>query len=65
VGPRSEAITLAPRLVLGLGDDWGDTTIALPERAWRDAITHEEVVGGTRRLGELLGAWPVALLVST
>ncbi|MBO0690209.1 MAG: malto-oligosyltrehalose synthase, partial [Candidatus Dormibacteraeota bacterium] len=56
---------LAPRLVLGLGEpepDWGDTTVGLPEGPWHDELRGEPVVGGSRRVGELLGPFPVGLL---
>jgi (1->4)-alpha-D-glucan 1-alpha-D-glucosylmutase len=35
------AVTVVPRLVLGLGDDWADTTLALPAARWRNALTSE------------------------
>jgi (1->4)-alpha-D-glucan 1-alpha-D-glucosylmutase len=60
---RGEAVAaLAPRLVLGLGGDWGETVVELPEGSWRNELTGEEVEGGERRLGSLLARFPVALL---
>ena len=56
---------LAPRLVLGLGEpepDWGDTTVGLPEGSWHDELRGERVAGGSRRVEELLGPFPVGLL---
>jgi (1->4)-alpha-D-glucan 1-alpha-D-glucosylmutase len=57
--------TLAPRLVLGLRrrGGWGDTTVALPEGRWTDAVTGAGVDGGTVSLAGALGRFPVALLV--
>jgi (1->4)-alpha-D-glucan 1-alpha-D-glucosylmutase len=53
-----------PRLVLGLGREWGDTTVALPEGRWTDVLGGAEVGGGPARVGELLSRFPVALLVA-
>jgi (1->4)-alpha-D-glucan 1-alpha-D-glucosylmutase len=56
------AITIAPRLVLGLGGDWGDTSLELPAGRWRNEMTGDIVNGGTARLAALLRRFPVALL---
>ena len=58
-------VTIAPRLILGLGDpiDWGDTSLPLPAGRWRDALTGAEHAGGDTALGTLLARFPVALLV--
>ncbi|MFP5304805.1 MAG: hypothetical protein ACLGI7_03140, partial [Gammaproteobacteria bacterium] len=53
---------VVPRLVLGLGGDWADTTLALPRGRWRNRLTGERVDGGPVRLAELLRRFPVALL---
>jgi (1->4)-alpha-D-glucan 1-alpha-D-glucosylmutase len=64
-------VTVAPRLVLGLDGDWGDTEIELPDAAggkspagapWWNELTGEEVAAGSCRLAELLRRFPVALL---
>jgi (1->4)-alpha-D-glucan 1-alpha-D-glucosylmutase len=61
---RAEAVvTLAPRLVLGLGGDWRDTTVELPAGAWRDEMTGDVVDGGTVAAAKVLARFPVALLV--
>jgi (1->4)-alpha-D-glucan 1-alpha-D-glucosylmutase len=52
-----------PRLVLGLGGDWGDTALDLPEGRWRNELTGEEIEGGRLSLSEVLGRFPVGLLV--
>jgi (1->4)-alpha-D-glucan 1-alpha-D-glucosylmutase len=57
-----EVVAIAPRLVLGLGGDWKDTAVELPEGSWRNELTGEEVEGGERRIGDLLRRFPVALL---
>jgi (1->4)-alpha-D-glucan 1-alpha-D-glucosylmutase len=58
-----QVITLAPRLVLGLGrrGGWGDTALELPEGAWRDLLTGARWSGRVS-VGELLGGFPVGLL---
>ena len=63
---RSDRVaTLATRFPVGLEDagGWGDTTVELPEGLWTDRLTGREVQGGTVALGDVLGAFPVALLV--
>jgi (1->4)-alpha-D-glucan 1-alpha-D-glucosylmutase len=61
-GRGDNAVAVAPRLVIGLGGDWGDTVLPLPGGRWRNEMTGEEIEGGERCLGELLGRFPVALL---
>jgi (1->4)-alpha-D-glucan 1-alpha-D-glucosylmutase len=55
------SITVVPRLVCGLGGDWGDTAIDLPEGSWHNVLSGEQVAGEIP-LAELLRALPVALL---
>lgn len=55
------AVTIAPRLLVTLGDDWGDTKLALPEGEWRNIFTGQ-LVRGDAQLGELMKNFPVALL---
>ena len=72
-GPRADhavafirgggAVTVAPRLVLKLGGEWGDTSIELPAGEWRDELTGSSHAGGRRPVAELLAGFPVALLV--
>jgi (1->4)-alpha-D-glucan 1-alpha-D-glucosylmutase len=57
-----DAITLVPRLVLGLGGDWQGTAIDLGGGRWRDEITGLVVENGEVPLSLLLGTFPVALL---
>jgi (1->4)-alpha-D-glucan 1-alpha-D-glucosylmutase len=57
-----EVVTVVPRLVLGLGGDWGVTELELPTGAWHNELTGEAVAGGRQSLAELLARFPVALL---
>jgi len=58
-----QTVTVVPRLVMGLGDGWGDTWVDLPAGRWRDALGGAAVgEGGRRALADLLAAFPVALL---
>lgn len=61
-----EVVTVAPRLVLGLGGDhadWADTTLELPAGHWHNELTGDIVEGGTVGLAGLLRRFPAALLV--
>jgi (1->4)-alpha-D-glucan 1-alpha-D-glucosylmutase len=61
---RGEAvISLAPRLVMGLNNDWDDTIVALPSGKWHNVLTGDNADGGAVRLQELLGRFPVGLLM--
>jgi (1->4)-alpha-D-glucan 1-alpha-D-glucosylmutase len=73
-------VAVVPRLVLGLGGDWGETTLDLPVpagaaaagaagpaaggTAWRNELTGEELPAGPCRLADLLRRFPVALLAA-
>jgi len=57
------AITLVPRLVLGLKADWTDTRLELPPGNWRNELTGEMWPAGHVLLSELLNRFPVALLL--
>ncbi|MGI8627523.1 MAG: hypothetical protein ACR2J5_13300 [Geodermatophilaceae bacterium] len=50
------------RLVLGLKSEWDDTVFALPAGSWIDMLTGRVWTGGAVDVGELLAAFPVALL---
>ena len=62
---RGGAVTLATRLPLGLSQDggWRDTTVQLPGRPVLDLITGRRYAGGTLQMAEVLGRYPVALLI--
>jgi (1->4)-alpha-D-glucan 1-alpha-D-glucosylmutase len=67
-------IAVAPRLFAGLMEGgelaplgsraWGEAKLELPAGSYRNVLTDERVEGGARPLAELLGRFPVALLVS-
>ena len=57
-----QVATVVPRLVIGLGDRWGDTTVRLRPGRWQNLLTEEEVEGGEVRIDDLFGRFPVALL---
>jgi (1->4)-alpha-D-glucan 1-alpha-D-glucosylmutase len=59
-----DVAVVVPRLVLGLRDGWGDTSVELPPGRWVDELggsTAERTVSP----GVLLAGFPVALLVRT
>ena len=56
------AVTVVPRLVVGLGGDWADTRVELPPGEWTDRFTGRRHEGGEVPLTRLLQAFPVALL---
>jgi (1->4)-alpha-D-glucan 1-alpha-D-glucosylmutase len=57
-----DAITVVPRLVLGLADGFTDTTLRIPAGSWRNLLTGEAGWSGRLRLEDLLARFPVALL---
>ncbi|MBW3619431.1 MAG: malto-oligosyltrehalose synthase [Actinobacteria bacterium] len=64
-----QVITIAPRLVVGLGGafadwDWRGTTLELPDATWYDQLSGARWTGGEHRLAELLATFPAALLVA-
>ena len=61
---RDGFIVLVPRLVVGLGSDWGDTTLEIPGGRWSDELGGETVGGGSCSVGSVLERFPVALLSS-
>jgi len=58
-----KAVTLAPRLVVGLDGDWENTVIELPAGNWENVFSGDHFSGGTQMLSRLLTQFPVALLV--
>jgi (1->4)-alpha-D-glucan 1-alpha-D-glucosylmutase len=67
-------VAVAPRLFAGLMEEgelaplgsraWGEAKLGLPAGSYRNVLTDERVEGGARPLAELLGRFPVALLVN-
>ncbi|MCF8050573.1 MAG: malto-oligosyltrehalose synthase [Desulfobacterales bacterium] len=56
------AVSVAPRLVVGLHGDWADTVLELPAGQWYNLLTGDELEGGPVRLSEMLTRFPVGLL---
>ena len=65
VGDEVAAITVVTRLVAKLAerDGWGDHTLFLPDGEFRNLFTDEVVSGGQTPVADVLGTYPVALLV--
>jgi (1->4)-alpha-D-glucan 1-alpha-D-glucosylmutase len=60
---RDRLLVVVPRLVVGLGGDWADTAIDIPEGDWGSVLTGEEQRGGPGvRVAELTRRFPVAVL---
>ncbi|HLH77355.1 MAG TPA: malto-oligosyltrehalose synthase [Candidatus Binataceae bacterium] len=60
-GQRIAAIV--PRLIIGVGGQWHDTTARIMPGHWRNVLDGEELSGGELALSELFRRFPVALLV--
>ncbi len=56
-------IVVVPRLVIGLGGNWGDTTLDLPQGAWQNRLTGDVEAEASLSMNKLLGRFPVALLI--
>jgi (1->4)-alpha-D-glucan 1-alpha-D-glucosylmutase len=56
-----DVMVVAPRWTHDL-NQWGETTVKLPEGAWRNRMTDETVTGGVVRVAQILAGFPVALL---
>lgn len=69
-GQNRAALVVVPRLPVALAGGWADTALSLPSEfagaTWKNALTGEVVSARDGRLtvGEVLKAFPVALLVS-
>jgi (1->4)-alpha-D-glucan 1-alpha-D-glucosylmutase len=58
-----EAVVVVPRLAVGLGGNWGDTSLTLPPGRWVDELGGGDAQWeGTVALADLLADFPVALL---
>jgi (1->4)-alpha-D-glucan 1-alpha-D-glucosylmutase len=56
-----EVVAVVPRLTVHV-DDWKDTTLTLPEGAWRNVLTGDSLTGGDVAVADVLARFPVALL---
>jgi (1->4)-alpha-D-glucan 1-alpha-D-glucosylmutase len=61
---RAGLAVLVPRLVVGLGDDWDGTSVALPAGDWTNVLTGARFAGGETAVSELLREFPVAVLAA-
>ena len=59
---EDRVITVVPRLVLTLKNDWKNTQLDLPAGEWRNELTGETIDGGGVGMPDLLKRFPVALL---
>jgi (1->4)-alpha-D-glucan 1-alpha-D-glucosylmutase len=58
-----EVLTAVPRLVMGLGGDWADTTLSLPPGRWADVLDGgERIFEDAVPVADLLAPFPVAIL---
>ncbi|HXV64158.1 MAG TPA: malto-oligosyltrehalose synthase [Vicinamibacteria bacterium] len=58
----ADVIVVAPRLLLGLGGHWADTTLELPRASWTNVLSGRQGLSGTIAMSELFAEFPVALL---
>lgn len=63
---RSGLVVVVPRLLVGLGDDWGDTTVTVPDQGhrWVDLLSDRSHAPGAHPVAELVGSAPAAVLVA-
>ena len=60
---RGDLLILVPRLLVGLGSAWGDTTIDVPEGTWTSLLTGKIALGGAPAAAStLLEEFGVAVL---
>jgi (1->4)-alpha-D-glucan 1-alpha-D-glucosylmutase len=59
-----KVITLVPRLVMTLKNDWQNATLEIPPGNWRNAFTGEVWAGGEVAIANLLSSFPVCLLTA-
>jgi len=60
---RGRLVVAVPRLLVGLGGEWGDTSVELPGGTWSDVLTGHAFEGGAAvALRTLLADFPVAVL---
>jgi len=57
-----EVITVIPRLVLALRNNWQKTRLVLPRGSWHNVLTGERFSRGQLLMSRLLAEFPVALL---
>ena len=57
------AITVVPRLVLGLASKWENTVLRIPDGRWRNELDGQGIQGSAIELSKLTSRFPVCLLV--
>jgi len=60
---NGDVAVIVPRLVMGLRDGWGDTTVELPPGRWVDELGGSTADEGPVSPAALLSGFPVALMV--
>jgi (1->4)-alpha-D-glucan 1-alpha-D-glucosylmutase len=58
-----DALTVVPRLLARLNNEWADTMLDLPAGQWQNELTGESLPKGSVPLAALLRRFPVALLI--
>ncbi|HET7338301.1 MAG TPA: malto-oligosyltrehalose synthase [Candidatus Dormibacteraeota bacterium] len=61
---RGRLLVLVPRLPAGLGGDWGDTEVLLPEGTWTNVLSGQRQSGGRVSAASLLERFPVAVMTT-
>lgn len=61
---RQGLVAVVPRLLVGLGGGWGDTSLELPAGRWLDLLSGDRHAGGAVQVSTLLGRFPIAVLVA-
>jgi (1->4)-alpha-D-glucan 1-alpha-D-glucosylmutase len=59
-GPN--AVSITPRFLSSLKNEWEDTHINIPSGLWKNELTGERIEGGEVMLADLLRNFPVSLL---
>jgi (1->4)-alpha-D-glucan 1-alpha-D-glucosylmutase len=59
----TDVVSVSPRLVKGLNNDWNDTIVELPRGKWHNVLTGDAEEGCPVRVQKLLGRFPVGLLI--
>ncbi len=55
-----DVATVVPRLIMGAGGDWGDTTVVLPDGQWRNVLTGA-MSSSVIKVNEHFQAFPVSI----
>jgi (1->4)-alpha-D-glucan 1-alpha-D-glucosylmutase len=58
-----QVLVVVPRHPVKLAGEWADTVLDIPEGNWKNVLADAALQGGRTGVGDLLNAFPVALLV--